>query len=275
MDPQPPSSANVPPPPVQAILRSLGDTLINAAGGKKDSDWKPPRGWMWGLAPIVFAALRLLVVSHGDPETLRALVQNVNATALVLATILPFGAAVAVACAVAMFISKGPHPLFFALVVLTFVLVLIAMPVWQIGASAAVTSVIVGTVFFARSITARAQKTAENSGPTKPVIIMVLFTILIVLCSPFIYLIGWSGMWLPQEHLTVSGTDVRPAYILSSDERWTSYMDDERKVHLVPTPAITHRDPVGPSGSWLDKSLADNVYGGAVSVARWAGSVCD
>ncbi|MEB3065666.1 hypothetical protein [[Mycobacterium] zoologicum] len=262
-------------PPVPAMLRSLGDALINAAGGKKDSGWKPPRGWMWGLAPIIFAALRVLVVSRGDPETLRALVQNLNATALVLATILPFGAAVSVACAVAMFISKGPHPLFFALVVLTLVLVLFAMPVWQIGASAAVAFTVIAIVLFARFIAARAQKTAENGIPTKPVIILVLFTILMVLCSPFIYLIGWSGMWLPQEHITVAGTDVRPAYILSSGERWTSYMDDDRKVHLVPTPAITHRDAVGSSGSWLDKSLADNVYGAAVSVVRWAGGVCD
>lgn len=70
-----------------------------AAGGKKKSDWKPPPGWIWGLAPILFAAFKVLLVSHGDPEVLRALVQNLNVTALVLATVLPFGAVIAVPAA--------------------------------------------------------------------------------------------------------------------------------------------------------------------------------
>lgn len=41
------------------------------------------------LMAISFAALRILIVSRGDSDTLRALVQNLNVTAIVLATILP------------------------------------------------------------------------------------------------------------------------------------------------------------------------------------------
>lgn len=38
----------------------------------------------------MFVGLRILIVSRGNSDTLRSLVQNLNVTAIVLATILPF-----------------------------------------------------------------------------------------------------------------------------------------------------------------------------------------
>lgn len=262
------------------MIRSFGEMLVNATGGKKESGWKPPPGWIWGLAPILFAALKVLVVSHGDPETLRALVQNLNVTALVLATVLPFGAVIAALATVTVVMraktSGGQAPssaplLTVALLITAIGLTVWAMPVWQFGAVVGFVAVVVLLYFGLRRIARWAERTRPNGVPGVPVIMLVLAMILALLAGPFIYLIGGSGMWLPKERITVSGHAASPVYILSSDERWTSYMDEGRKVHLVPTADITSRDAVGSSGSWLDKSIADNTIG---AVKGLVGRVC-
>lgn len=46
--------------------------------------------WVVGLAALVFASARMLVASGGNAEMLKSLVQDLNVTALVLATLLPF-----------------------------------------------------------------------------------------------------------------------------------------------------------------------------------------
>jgi hypothetical protein len=281
MEQQPPQEPPPAPgsPNVHAALRSILEGLISLTGGKKKSSWLPSEGWIWGLAAVLFAALRLLVVSRGDTETLRALVQNLNVTALVLATILPFGAMISVVLTLSLFVSrkapdsqrlKGEPFLFLFLIAVTALLVVYAMPVWQIGAIVGLALAVAVVILGVKIIAVRAQKTRASGVPKTPVIILVLVTILAVLFSPIIYLIGWSGMWLPKEHITVADTDVSPIYMLSSDERWTSYMDEERRIHLVPTTDITDRDAVGPSGSRLDKSLAGNIS----DAMRWVGSIC-
>ena len=50
--------------------------------------------WLLGLIPLVLVALHLIMVARGNAETLRALVQNLNVTGIVLATILPLGSTV-------------------------------------------------------------------------------------------------------------------------------------------------------------------------------------
>ena len=51
--------------------------------------------WLIGLLPVVYAGSRILVVSRGNTETMRALVQDLDVTALVLATLLPVWSTVA------------------------------------------------------------------------------------------------------------------------------------------------------------------------------------
>jgi hypothetical protein len=277
-DPQP-QAAN---PNITAALRSIGEGLISATGGTKKPGWLPSEGWLWGLAPVLFAALRVLVVSRGDAETLRALVQNLNVTALVLATILPFGAAVAVVSAFSLFFAwrplgaqtpKGGPFLYLVLLSMTGVLVLFAMPVWQILVAIAAVAAIVVVLIFGRTITVRAQNSGRN-GVGKPVMFLVIGALLIVPIGPIIYLIGWSGMWLPQERITFSNKDVSPVYILSSDQRWTTYMDGHRKVYLIPTLSITNREALGPSGSWLDKSLTEDTSDAVRAFSRRISDNC-
>ncbi|ORJ61798.1 hypothetical protein B5M45_08685 [Mycobacterium simiae] len=58
-----------------------------------------------------------------------------------------------------------------------------------------------------------------------------------------------SGVWLPKERLTVAAKVKEPVYVLSYDERWVKYMDEDRVVHIVRTPEVTSRDAVGASKS--------------------------
>lgn len=71
-------------------------TQKTQAGKSGSGGSHPERSiWLWGtLIPVLLAATRLMVVSGGDPETLRSLVQNLNITALVLATVLPLASTV-------------------------------------------------------------------------------------------------------------------------------------------------------------------------------------
>lgn len=286
MDAQPPPAPPRPPqgmPDLRAMIGSLGQAMVHASGGGKKSDWKPPSGWVWGLAPVLFAALKVLVVSHGDPEALRALVQDLNVTALVLATVLPFGAVIAALATLTIVMrartSGGQSPssgpvLVVALLITTIGLLVWATPVWQFGAVIGFVAVAVLLYFGFRRIGQWAQRTRPNGVPGMPVIVSVLVVILALLAGPFVYLIGGSGMWLPQERITVLGKTTSTVYVLSSDDRWTRYMDEGRKVHLVSTADITGRYAVGSSGSWLDKSIADNAVGAVKGLVGLAGRVC-
>ena len=250
------------------------------SGGKKESVWKLPSGWVWGLAPVVFAALRVLVVSHGDPETLRALVQNLNVSALVLATVLPFGAVISVGFVIFLVVRlradsesiKGGPFLLVLTVVITLFLLVYAMPMWHVVGAAVFIGIFGIIALIVIGANSRAQKRNENGAPSVGVMLMVFLAIVAVLFSPIIYLLVGSGMWLPKERVTLADISVSPVYFLSSDDHWTSYMDEDRKVHLVPTPDIVSRDAVGSSGSLLDKSFADNVIDAALATGRWVKS---
>jgi hypothetical protein len=217
------------------------------------------------------------MVSRGDVESLRALVQNLNVTALVLATILPFGAAVSAVCTVLALkrfvkVVNGKISVdndsvyktsdvgmftYIFITISTVILCTVAMPLRQF---LAITGIVVGLgliwrVF--RIVECRLKKNMVGENP-KSLVVTVIVSLLALVFAPIFYMIGWSGMWLPKERITVSSTEVSPVYILSTDARWTSYMDDGRKVHFVPTPDVTAREAVRSSGSWLDKSFADN-----------------
>lgn len=216
--------------------------------------------WLWGLVPIIFACLRLLVVSRGNPETLRALVQNLNVTALVLATILPLGATMIAWLLFVAFlgaISKGDkkkswQTRFWLLLLPTFILIYFAMPLSHIAWNSAVfISIVVIIIGQAMSQHKKAKITAAllSAG--------VAAWLITVLVMPFILLLARSEMWLPKERLTVENASISPVYVLSSDERWTSYMDEHRKVHIVATEKITDRNTFDTPESLWSKTISE------------------
>lgn len=217
--------------------------------------------WLGVVVPILFACMRLIVVSRGDAETLRALVQNLNITALVLATILPLGSTVAVWLLFGSFLmavskntkNRGAWGLaFLLLLVATPVLVFCAMTLLHATINAAIFVVLI-VVLAGLAIS---QKTRAKLAQRFFTFGTVL-SIITVLVAPFVIILALSGMWLPTEQITVGGEVHVPVYVLSSDDRWTVYMDDGHKVHTVPTEDITQRGNLPSSDSNWQKTLAD------------------
>lgn len=70
--------------------RTLPDAIA-AESKPTEKERRAPEHLALGLTLLAvgFVGLRILIVSRGDSDTLRALVQNLNVTAIVLATILP------------------------------------------------------------------------------------------------------------------------------------------------------------------------------------------
>lgn len=278
----PPMPQPVPDPNalLSAVATGMGQALVNSGTGKK-----PPRVlsegsiWLWGLAPILFAALRVLMVSRGDSEVLRALVQNLNVTALVLSTLLPLAPIAAFWIMLIGLVvrkmatrgqaSKGVNPVFTIFLVLTFAVACFAMPLRHLVYS---TVFFVVIAFFAICAAVLHRMSMESAAKyvQKGAAAWVFGIPLAALVS----LLVQSTMWLPKEQIVVADKHMSPVYILSSDERWTSYMGENHKVHLTPTRDITSREAVGSSGSWLDKSFWENGLAAAREVARWVGNAC-
>ena len=82
---------------------------------------------------------------------------------------------------------------------------------------------------------------------------------------PLLLFLVFMGVWLPNERLTVATKTIESAYVLSQDDRWTTYMDGAHKVHVARTDEVTGRDPVR-SSEW---SLMETPY---VLWQQWQGS---
>lgn len=268
MEPSQPPPTSQPAPDPNALLGAvgagIGQALVNSASGKRSQGILSEGSiWLWGLAPVLFAALRVLMVSRGDSETLRALVQNLNVTALVLSTLLPLAPLAAFWIMLIVLVvkvatrrhssSKVLTPPFTILLVLTLSVVVFAMPLRHLVYSTAFFAVIAVFVFVALFLHRMSMESAARF-TQRGAAVWVIGIPLLALAS----LLVQSNMWLPKERISLSDNRVSPVYVLSSDERWTSYMGENHKVHLVPTPEITSREAIGSSGSWVDKSVWEN-----------------
>ncbi|KKC00888.1 hypothetical protein [Mycolicibacter arupensis] len=263
---QPPMAQPVPDPSalLGAVGAGIGQALASSVMGKKSHGMLSEGSiWLWGLAPVLFAALRVLMVSRGDSETLRALVQNLNVTALVLSTLLPLAPLAAFWAMLIVLVvkiiarrqesSKIMTPPFVLFLVFTMSFACFAMPLRYLVYSAgffAVIALFVACAFILHRMSMASAAKYVQKGAA----VWVLGIPLAAIVSLF----AQSGMWVPKERIVARNIEVSPVYVLSSDERWTSYMNDKHKVHLVPTPDIARREAIGSSGSWMDKSGWEN-----------------
>lgn len=76
-----------------------------------------------------------------------------------------------------------------------------------------------------------------------------------IIVVPILFWIALSGVWLPKERLFIGDIKSAPVYVLSSDELWTMYMDDQHSVHIVSTGKIKCRTILGSSRSVWERTL--------------------
>lgn len=222
--------------------------------------------WFLGLLPLLIACLRVLVASGGNTETLKALVQSLNVTALVLATLLPFASTVIVW---ALFVSalskkrrsaanikKGSGNIigkWFAFIAAA-LMVWFTMPINYVVANI---SAVVVIVLFAivSGLASRISKILVGLTGIGVLVLLVL--------APFVV----AGIWLPSEHIKIKaetrdGSVIRPeslqaGFVLSSDEVWTKYMDWDKRVHIVRSDDVLERQIDDIERSWWHRSLGD------------------
>jgi len=259
-----------------AALRGLGGAFKTAftksqQQRKRSQDSGTISLWLLGLVPVLLACLHVMIVSRGDAETLRSLVQNLNVTALVLSTLLPLGTTILTWIYVFMFLTAVTKPRedgrFRQLWTTSWFLVVvgvidfIAMPL-----SYGTVNVVLVSVFVASIATSR--KALKHPNPGRLVwAVQALSKInakvwaLTFLLAPLLIWLCFLGVYLPKERLTVGAAEFDPVYILSADERWTKYMDGAHKVHIVRTTDIRDREMVGTSDSRWRKTPMDIVSG--------------
>jgi hypothetical protein len=235
--------------------------LPQSAQSAQPKDSPEHRIWLWTLVPVAFVALRILVVSRGDSDTLRALVQNLNVPAIFLATILPF-----VSVGIVLFfafvlvaaseqwlkreqLAQQGKPLEWLknllvglVLVLPFAGVLgwYAMPMKYVIIAGIMIGILV-VVFVGSWLTGNFTRAFNVFGG---------FYVLCLTAASFVILLSQVGVWLPRERLTVNGSSTGIVYVLSSDDQWTKYLDEAHEVHIVPTKGVTHREPVTDQREW-------------------------
>jgi hypothetical protein len=216
--------------------------------------------WLLGLAALGFASARVLVASGGDAETLKYLVQSLDVKALILATLLPFTSTVLTWLFIVSLLvstSWGVEPKRtirsritenWITIVLLLLAVFFTMPLgWLVGNTLAFLIIaVMGLIGWAGR---------KWCGPLYNRILSLLGTLIagvgliVLIVAPF-----WlAGIWLPEENLTLRhGSD--KGYVISSDEGWTKYMDEDKEIQIVPSSSVVKRKP-NETQAWYYQTL--------------------
>lgn len=193
--------------------------------------------WILTTVPIALAGLRVLIVSRGEPETLRALLSNVNVFSLVLGTLLP---------TVPILVFWGwiayiewdksrpkvnkitlPWP-FTAWIYGPLAGIIMLMSPMTLIIHLVGLTIIVGAFLYRR----RKGYPPGNAPLALGALALVLFGNTFV-SSP--------QPWLPHEIITVKDSASEVGYVLSSDPRWTTYLAKNGPVKHVASADVISR----------------------------------
>lgn len=214
--------------------------------------------WVWGLIAVGVVALRIGIVSRGNPETALALLQNLNVSATVLATLQPFLAiaVVVMACYAVMNYVKhqnaapdpkwaGPSGRYLQRYLLATIIVVVfaaALAYYSMSRRAFLGLLGLIGLVTALSLLRRCKR---------PVVFWLASGLYFVVILGVLTVGSWKfvsqdRLWLPKERIVTGGWwDTGIVYVLSSDEVWTKYLDEEtRTVRAIPTSDVKARYPV-------------------------------
>jgi hypothetical protein len=226
--------------------------------------------WALSFAALLFASARILVASGGNAETLKSLVQNLDVTALVLATLLPFATTIllwlVIFLAVNSILGKEATPParkteIVLAAVITFVVIWFTMSLGYLITNiiAFLAIVIMGLI---GSWADKRVKLRRISGTLGAVIAAAVIVLLIIV--PF----RIPGIWLPKEIITMTGQPLAATgYVLSSDEHWITYMDVDHRVQLVKAELVTNRQSIDESKIWYHRTMNELL---PVHLPAWA-----
>lgn len=205
------------------------------------------------VVPLSVATIRILYASDGNPETLRALVTNIEILPLVLGTILPILPGVVFLISLEVidwYFTKRKQdrptiPTWVAFAWPYPVLVSIFLtPIFQLVLYASTAGVI--SLFRRRSGMNYGRHAVKYrtvySGVAGLVILQALF-------AP-------SSIWLPTEKIQIREEESMSGYVLSSDVRWTSFLGMRGTVEIFPTIDVVSRTPCSNDKNFIFMSIA-------------------
>jgi hypothetical protein len=220
--------------------------------------------WILGLAALLFACARVVVAAGGNTETLKSLMQDLNVTALVGATLLPFTSTALFWCLIFRLLflvgkkigedrereSLSPH---ITEIILTWGLTLLViwftMPLIYLVANVGVV-VLIAIMGFLGWLGEKLPKSAGTVLDLAGTIIVAVLLIAVVVA-----LFRFAGVWLPKERITVAGQHPVIGYVLSGDQNWTKYLDEGKHICIVPSKSVTQREEVNESQAWYRQTI--------------------
>lgn len=215
--------------------------------------------WVIGLTPFLLVALRLLIESGGNLETLKALAQNLDIVAISLTSLLPVVGAILLfwawmfvmaAQAEQKGVPKGKSGGVGAVLAVFAVptLIFIAVPLNLLLLMLAIIAVLVLYVVL---------KDAKGFGclVSLALLVVILAVPILTLLAPLFY----AGMWLPREEVLIDkGRVVVQGYVVASDEAWTKILDhDNRDLLIYKTEDVSKRVQLPDERRWGDKTALE------------------
>ncbi|GAA3418811.1 hypothetical protein GCM10022140_25650 [Rhodococcus aetherivorans] len=201
--------------------------------------------WVLGLLPLVLVCFRLIYVSRGDTEVMRALLASIDILRIVLATVLPV-MPVLMFWGIVLLIDrwritrKEERPAMPALLpafVITLLLVsLTGMTILTAVASIASVMVVAAQIWRAQ------RKGGPRSYRLKATEAIGLAVLTCLTAS--------VGPWLPTEAIKLTDGSQYVGYALSADARWFQFLDDDNVLHVEASTSVESRTPCTKVGNW-------------------------
>ncbi|BBY75738.1 hypothetical protein MPRF_26370 [Mycolicibacterium parafortuitum] len=236
---------------------------------KSAKAWTPERMyWLLGLVPASLVALQILIAAKGDPNTLRSLVQNLNITAIFLATVLPFALVVLAFLCLSVALTelsscrrmRANDPMNPALAnaltrlggAIALGLLVTALSVATMPSILFVTTLVICTTWLGLYMGGDSKHRFTTL--FQAIVPVYLFA---VMAAGVVFVLT-SGMWLPREELTFGRAQTGAVYVLSSDSEWTKYLDEAtNSVEIVVTKYVTKREIMPDDDNWTNQTVAE------------------
>lgn|GEM_PF-5771826 len=201
--------------------------------------------WVLGLLPLVLVCFRLIYVSRGDTEVMRALLASIDILRIVLATVLPV-MPVLLFWGIVLLVDrwrvtrKDERPAMPALLP-AFVVTLLVVSLTGMTTLTAVAS-IASLMVVAVQIWRAQRRDGPRSYRIKATdaIGWALLTCLTASVGP----------WLPTEAIKLTDGSQYVGYTLSADARWFQFLDGDNVLHVEASNSIESRTPCTKVGSW-------------------------
>jgi hypothetical protein len=231
--------------------------------------------WILGITPFLVAALNVLLISRGDPEIFAYLLQNLSLVQLVLGVTLPLippaivlillgwlGQQTAIRKNKRAKLPKYPWPIWPITTPLA-ILLIISSLIFVFMVMQMIWVLLTGPLLIHFYLNQQAAKHEYRRSqlryganvelePFRGYGWSALLALLALIVIESFLLSGTT--WIPNEIIHLKDRALVSGQVLSSDQEWTTFLDNHWHVQIVRTQDITSREPCY-KGRSLDKTL--------------------